>query len=444
VLVFRDETEKRQLVQRLSHQAVEDALTGLENRRGLERYIKQRLDSPVLREPCALLYLDLDQFKIVNDIGGHAAGDTLLKQVGTLIQPHLRPGDRLARLGGDEFGILLERCLREPAVQVAQSVREAIRNHHFEWEGKLFTVGASIGVVPVPESGATLSSLLIAADDACYAAKERGGNRVCVYELNDSTMLQRHGQMEWVGRINEALRHNHFCLYYQPIIALSHEMPQREWGEILLRLLDDDFRVILPQNFTPAAERYGLMPAVDRWVLRNSLAMLQSRDSPNLMFSINLSGHSLSDEDFLNFVIAEFRRTRVNPSQVCFEITETAAISNLSYAMRFFSILREVGCFFALDDFGTGLSSFEYLRNLPIDYLKIAGRFVKNMAKDKIDYAMVEGIHHIAQVMGLKTIAEHVEDEAILAGLKTVGVEYAQGNMLGLPRPLNTKAAKMK
>ncbi len=443
VLIFRDVSDKRQLVQQLSHQAVQDALTGLENRRGFERCLKRVLDYPEEHQPSALLYLDLDQFKVVNDTSGHAAGDMLLRQLGALMLGHLRMGDSLARLGGDEFGVLLENCAKEHARRVADHLRETIGNFRFEWERKIFTIGASIGVVPIPRTGGTLSNLLVAADTACYAAKEKGGNRVHVYELNDSTLLQRHGEMEWVGRINNAVRNDHFHLYSQPIVSLGANPAIRRWSEILLRLSDEENCLILPSQFTPAAERYGLMTTVDRWVFRHALEALQFHPSSSapVIYSINVSGQSLGDENFLSFVIEELRRTNVHPTQVCLEITETAAIANLSHAIRFISVLKGLGCLFALDDFGTGLSSFAYLRSLPIDYIKIAGRFVTNMAADAIDRAMVEGIHHIGRVMGIQTIAEHVEDSATLDSLKRMGVEYAQGNILGRPLALKAKVA---
>ncbi len=446
VLIFRDVTDKRQLVQQLSHQAVQDALTGLENRRGFERRLKQVLDSPEAHQPDALLYLDLDHFKVVNDTGGHAAGDMLLRQISALMQADIPTRSRLARLGGDEFGILLENCPKEQARRIANHLRKTIGDFRLEWERQIFSIGVSIGVVPIPQTGASLSSLFIAADAACYAAKEEGGNRVHIYEVDDNALLQRHGEMQWVGRINDALRNDQFCLYYQPIVSLGAKPTGGKWGEILLRLLDEEgHSIILPDHFTPAAEHYGLMTAVDRWVFRHGLEDLKLRGptSASMIYSINVSGQSLSDESFLAFVVEQLRRTEVHPSRLCLEITETAAIANLSHAIRFISVLKKLGCQFALDDFGTGLSSFAYLRNLSIDYLKIAGRFVKNMAGDPIDYAMVEGIHHIGRVMGIKTIAEHVEDSATLARLKTVGVEYAQGNMLGRPTALKARVAGM-
>ncbi len=445
VLIFRDVGDKRQLVQQLSHQAIQDALTGLENRRGFERRMKHVLDYPEAHEPDALLYLDLDQFKVVNDMSGHAAGDMLLRQLGALMLAHIRPGDSLARLGGDEFGVLLEKCPKEQAQGVANHLRETIANFRFEWEGKIFTIGASIGVVPIPQTGGTLSDLFVAADAACYAAKERGGNRVYVYELDDSTLLQRQGEMQWVGRINTALRKDHFCLYYQPIVPLRGNRARQEWGEILLRLLDEENQLILPGQFAPPAEHYGLMTTVDRWVFRHALDALRFRGSSPapVIYSINISGQSLGDENFLSFVMEELRRTEVHPAQVCIEITETAAIANLSHAIRFISVLKELGCVFALDDFGTGLSSFAYLRSLPVDYVKVAGPFVKNMTVDPIDHAMVQAIHHIGGVMGIQTIAEHVEDGATLEALKTIGVEYAQGNMLGRPLALEAKVASI-
>jgi diguanylate cyclase (GGDEF)-like protein/PAS domain S-box-containing protein len=443
VLVFRDVTDKRQLVEQLSHQASHDALTGINNRRDFERRLKRILDSPETDRSSALLYLDLDQFKVVNDTCGHAAGDMLLRQISALMQAHIRSADGLARLGGDEFGILLECCPKETALRIANQLREKIRNFRFIWEKRIFTIGASIGLVPIPQANESISSLLIAADQACYAAKEDGGNRVRVYELDDTQLVQRHGEMQWVGRINDALRNDDFCLYYQPIVSLRATPARQERGEILLRLLDDEGSLVLPSNFMPAAEHYGLMTAVDRWVFHNALEALKSnRDSEApVIYSINVSGQSLSDESFLAFVVEEFRRTQVNAAQVCIEITESAAIANLSHAVRFISVLKELGCPFALDDFGTGLSSFAYLRGLSIDYLKVAGYFVRKMARDPIDYAVVESIHNIGRVMGIKTIAEHVEDNATIEGLKSVGVDFGQGNVLGRPRLLKAKRA---
>jgi diguanylate cyclase (GGDEF)-like protein/PAS domain S-box-containing protein len=443
VLIFRDVSDKRRLVEELSHQAMQDALTGLKNRRGFERYLNQVLDSPEAHQRSALLYLDLDQFKVVNDTGGHAAGDALLRQLGALMQAQIRSGDTLARLGGDEFGILLQNCPREQARRVANQLRETIENFRFGWESKFFTIGVSVGVVPIPQAGGSLSNLLVAADVACYAAKESGGNRVHVYDLDDNTLVERHGDMQWVGRINDALQEDRLCLYYQPIVPLGINPISGQWGEILVRLLDADGHLVLPGSFTPAAERYGLMTAVDRWVFRHSLEALQLRPSTAgpTTYSINVSGQSLGDESFLDFILEEFRRTKVHPAKVCLEITETAAIASLSHATRLISVLKDMGCLFALDDFGTGLSSFAYLRSLSVDYLKLAGRFVKDIATDPIDYAMARGIHHIGQVMGIQTVAEHVEDDASVEALKEIGVEYAQGNMMGRPTAIKAKAA---
>jgi diguanylate cyclase (GGDEF)-like protein/PAS domain S-box-containing protein len=443
VLVFRDVTDKRQLVQQLSHQAAHDALTGINNRRDFERRLKRILDSPEAHRPSALLYLDLDQFKVVNDTCGHAAGDMLLRRISALMRSHIRSTDGLARLGGDEFGILLECCPNETALRIASQLREKIRNFRFFWERRIFTIGASIGLVPIPQANESVSSLLIAADQACYAAKEEGGNRVRVYELDDSRLVKRHGEMQWVARINDALRNDDFCLYYQPIVPLKAGPAREERSEILLRLLDEQGRLVLPDHFMPAAEHYGLMTAIDQWVFHHALEALKSNGLAKapVVYSINISGQSLSDESFLAFVIEEFRQTRVSPSQVCIEITETAAIANLSHAVRFISALKELGCAFALDDFGSGLSSFAYLRSLSIDYLKVAGYFVGKMARDPIDYTVVESIHNIGRVMGIKTIAEHVEDDATIERLKTVGVDYGQGNVLGPPKLLKVKRA---
>lgn len=438
VLVFRDVTEERKLTQQLSHQATHDTLTGLANRREFERRLTHLLSSASPYVPHALLYLDLDQFKVVNDTCGHAAGDDLLRQVSALLRTKLRARDTLARLGGDEFGVLLEHCSVAEAKRVANALRELLQAYRFGWQDKTFTIGVSIGLVPILQAGETLAGVFSAADSACYAAKERGRNRIHLYQPDDTILARRDGEMRWMPRIQQALADERFRLYYQPIIAVGPNGPNGTHGEILIRMLDEDGQIVLPGAFLPAAERYGLMPAIDRWVVSRSLEALRDSKSiaGDVTFAINISGQSLGAADFLDFVIEQIDATRVAPCKLCFEITETSAISELAHALHFIDTLKGLGCRFSLDDFGTGLSSFSYLKSLPVDYLKIDGGFVKGLASDEIDQAMVEAAHRIGHIMGLKTIAEWVESDAIFDTLRHIGVDYGQGYALGHPRPL--------
>jgi len=424
----------------LSYQASHDALTGLVNRREFERRLERILATGLPDESHAVVYLDLDQFKVVNDTCGHVAGDELLRQVGAVLVSQVRKRDTVARLGGDEFGVLLEHCQQGQALRIAHQMREALQDFRFVWQDRGFTIGASMGLVPIGPGVDTVATVFRAADDACYAAKEQGRNRVHLYEPDDHELARRHGEMQWVPRIQEALAENRFALFYQPILPLGET--GRAHGEVLLRLLDRDGDLILPSAFIPAAERYNQMQAIDRWVIRRVFAALRDPDSvmPSGSVAINLSGQSLSDRQFLEFVEQQIEACAVVLERICFEITETAAIGNLSLAKRFFSALKPRGCRFALDDFGSGLSSFAYLKTLSVDFLKIDGGFVKDMMRDPIDHAMVEAIHRIGHVMGLETIAESVEDERILARLKAIGVNYAQGYAVGRPRPLRKLA----
>ncbi len=436
VLIFRDMTETRRAERQLSYHASHDALTGLVNRREFERRLERILATATQEEAHGVVYLDLDQFKVVNDTCGHVAGDELLRQVGAVLASKVRKSDTLARLGGDEFGVLLEHCQQGQALRIAHQMREALQDFRFVWQDRGFTIGASAGLVPIDPGVDTLASVFRAADVACYAAKEQGRNRVHLYYPDDLDLAQRHGEMQWVPRIQEALANSRFSLYYQPIIALGWS--GRPHGEVLLRLLNRDGDLIPPSAFIPAAERYNQMQAIDRWVIRTVFSGLRDPHwgPPPGHVSINLSGQSLGDRQFLDYVEQQVEHWSVPLDRICFEITETAAISNLSHAKRFFSALKPRGCRFALDDFGSGLSSFAYLKTLPVDFLKIDGGFVKDMMRDPIDHAMVEAIHRIGRVMGIKTIAESVENENILARLKAIGVNYAQGYAVGRPRPL--------
>jgi diguanylate cyclase (GGDEF)-like protein/PAS domain S-box-containing protein len=440
VLVLHDKTTEREFVARLSWQASHDALTGIVNRREFEIRLGKALDR-LSHQPGehSLMFLDLDQFKVVNDTCGHAAGDQLLRQTSASLQENLGASGLLARLGGDEFGVLLEDCVADSAVAIAERLRLAVQELKFVWNGCTFNISASIGLVHVAEAGA-IEEALQAADMACYMAKEKGRNRVQVYHPSDSELVQRVGEMAWVQRIRNGLDEQRFCLFAQEIRALRGDEPGYSRVELLLRLHDEDGKLVAPGSFMPAAERYGLMPLIDRWVVRNAFALLASRlSSPDPIrlssCAINLSGATFGDDDFVEYVRRQFEIHRVPPELICFEITETSAIANLSSAKRFIQALKKLGCRFSLDDFGTGMSSFSYLKHLPVDIVKIDGSFVTEMLNSKIDRAMVEAIVHIAKVMGKSTIAEFVESNEILEALREIGVDYAQGYAIGKPSP---------
>ncbi|NIC43355.1 EAL domain-containing protein, partial [Aquabacterium sp. A08] len=440
VLVFHDVTVTLNLARELTHQATHDALTGIPNRREFERRLSELLARPdASSREHVLCYLDLDQFKIVNDTCGHVAGDELLRQVTQRMRGLLRAADTLARLGGDEFGLILQSCPLERALQLANTLREAIADFRFGWEGKSFSIGVSIGLVCIDQTQRDLGLLLACADAACYAAKESGRNRVHVYQVDDSRLMEQQGQMQWVSRLQSALDQDRLRLYVQPIVPLFPAPGDQTHFEILVRL-EEDGKVVLPGAFLPAAERYGLMARIDQWVVNNTLAWmgdrLRQQGRLDGVYCINLSGASLSDERFRQNLHASLEQLQLPRGAVCFEITETAAVANLSKVVHFIGEVQQLGCLFALDDFGSGLSSFAYLKNLPVDFLKIDGGFVKDIESDPIDLAMVQAINAIGHVMGLKTIAEYVCSEGILERVREIGVDYAQGFHLGEPRPL--------
>lgn len=437
------ETTEREFVARLSWQASHDALTGLVNRREFETRLGNALDK-LSDQPSehSLMFLDLDQFKVVNDTCGHAAGDQLLRQTSALLQENLGCGGLLARLGGDEFGALLQDCEAGFAVEMAERLRLAVQELRFVWNGCAFNISVSIGLVHVAEANA-MEATLRAADMACYMAKEKGRNRVQVYHPSNSELVQRVGEMAWVQRIRNGLDEQRFCLFAQEIRSLAGEKPHRSRVELLLRLRDEDGKLVQPGSFMPAAERYGLMPLIDRWVIRNAFALLASRlnsAGPAGLSScaINLSGSTFGDDDFVEYVRRQFDLYRVPPGMICFEITETSAIANLPSAKRFIQALKKLGCRFSLDDFGTGMASFSYLKHLPVDFIKIDGSFVREILNSKIDRAMVEMIVHVAKVMGKSTVAEFVESGEVLAALREIGVDYAQGYAIGKPAPFET------
>ena len=441
IIVFRDVTPMRTMAYQLSYQASHDSLTGLVNRREFEIRLKHAIGSAYSdHQNHVLFYLDLDQFKIINDTCGHVAGDELLKQISIRLKSKLRDGDTIARLGGDEFGVLLKSCSIDKATQIAEQLRESIKEVRFVWGDKSFDTGVSIGVVPINITSGNVSDILSAADTACYEAKDQGRNRIHVYHIDDDSLTKRRGEMQWVHRITDALDHDKFTLFCQEIVPLTNESHNQYFYELLVRIQNDDQSMVMPMAFIPAAERYNLMPVIDKVVIEKALdeLILLNRINSNIYFSINISGQSLCDNHFLDFVIDKFNQTNISPTQIIFEITETAAIANFSQAIRFIQVLKGIGCQFALDDFGSGLSSFAYLKNMPVDYLKIDGYFVRDIINDPTDMAFVESINQIGKVMGIKTIAEYVEDEQILAKLKTIGVNFAQGFHFGKPEPVST------
>jgi diguanylate cyclase (GGDEF)-like protein/PAS domain S-box-containing protein len=454
VLTFRDLSRLHKIQQEVSRLTSHDSLTGLINRRAfvdrLERLLAERQAEGARHVLC---HLDLDNFRLVNETGGQAAGDRLIQQTAALIEVSLGDTDLVAHLGGDAFAVLFRDCTPARAHNLAEEIRHAIRGARFVSEGRTFSCRASIGLVAIgPDpvdpvallrdagaSGAT--ALMRDADAACLVAKEKGGDRIHDFQRGDSAVAERFGQMQWVSRINKAFDEDRLTLYHQKIVPLQ-EGGEREapLNELLVRMIDEQGRLVGPGSFIPAAERFGLVAEIDRWVLATALHRLVengwAEDERRPRFTINISGFSLGASDFLDLVIGEFEATGVDPAQVLFEITETAAIADLKRAQRFLSALRGMGCRFILDDFGKGLSSLGYLRSLPVDFLKIDGEFVRNMTVDPIQTALVASIHEIGDVMGLRTIAEFVEDEETLESVRRIGIDYAQGFLLSRPEPL--------
>ena len=442
VLVFHDVTENRRLIQRLEHDATHDALTGLINRAEFERRLERALASAQQHgAQHALCYLDLDQFKLVNDTAGHTAGDQLLRQIDVLLAEMFRERDTLARIGGDEFGLLLDNCPLARAQIIAQTVVNALRDLRFHWEGRTYQIGVSIGVVAITAEAQDTTQLLTQADVACYTAKELGRNQVHVYQPADSESALRHSEILGAAGLRDALEQDRFRLHYQPIVPLNAPDPRPTRYEALLRVVykgspEENTELVLPAAFIPAAERYGLMSAIDRWVIQAAFRDYAGGiGQTGARIAINLSGNSLSDETLLAFIEAQFVHHAFPPEQVCFEITETAAIHNLRRATELMTALKRRGCEFALDDFGSGLSSFHYLKTLPVDYLKIDGSFVKDMIENAHDCALVAAINQMSHTLGIQTIAEYTHSPAIVECLRGLGVDYAQGYFFGQPAP---------
>ncbi|WDE11453.1 bifunctional diguanylate cyclase/phosphodiesterase [Thalassomonas haliotis] len=448
VAIFRDVTNARQLAQQINWQASHDTLTALLNRRAFDDKLAEMVKTVRHQDGChALLYLDLDRFKIVNDTCGHAAGDELLKQIARLLASNIRANDLLARLGGDEFGIQLLDCPAKAAANIANMIRIAIQQFRFSWGEKIFNIGVSIGVVEVTPRCKSAEDILCKADAACYAAKKSGRDQVHFYRSENCAAVYHQGEMEWFPRIQQALAEDRFTLYAQKIVPLA-DMKQSKHFEVLVRMLDADAKLIPPGEFIPAAERFGLMPKIDQWVICHVFKLIASErarlNGQGYHFAINLSGCTLSDEQCLAFIKEQLAYFNIPPGMISFEITETAAISNLSSVNHFIRNLQQSGCRLSLDDFGSGLSSFAYLKNLPVDFLKIDGLFVKNMAVDAIDRAMVKSINEIGHVMQLKTIAEFVENDAIIASLEEIGVDYLQGYGIAPPQPLTDANGRLQ
>ena len=487
VIVFHDVTKERRLKRALSYQASHDALTGLINRREFDNRLHAAVLSAQRGEGAyALLYIDLDQFKVVNDTCGHQAGDRLLRDVTGLLQSRVRASDTIARLGGDEFGVLLEGCTVEQSARIAEGIRQAIRDYRFVWGATTLSVGASVGVVQITPETESVANVMSAADIACYAAKDEGRNRVHLYE-SDGIFHLRHREMHWVARVTRAAEENRLELYFQPIRPIGRASAT-PFYELLVRLRDDDGRLVSPGEFIPAAERYNVMSVIDRWVVQRAIERLKewasrclsartlnvsslrrapaqearaggavatdgqwhgpelcavaevpAADSAELLLprlAVNLSGTSLNEQSFIDFVLQQVGDETLAQA-LCFEITETAAVTSLSNATFVMRELKARGCKFSLDDFGTGLSSFMYLKTLPVDYLKIDGQFISQVAEDPVDRSMVEAICKVGKALGIETVAECVESQAVLDELKRIGIDYAQGYFLSRPEPID-------
>jgi len=444
VVIMHDVTEIRGLTQKMSYQAAHDPLTGLINRREFERRVEQSLnkvrDDGVAHVLC---YLDLDRFKAVNDSCGHLAGDNLLREIAGLIKEQVRESDSVARLGGDEFGMLLIRCPLDKARQIADDVCRAVRDHRFVWQDKIFTVGVSIGLVEVGRDGASISDLLAAADSACYVAKQQGRGQVHVYSAKDEAAARQRGEIHWLQQLQAALKEDRFQIFTQPIISVAGRPEVGPAAEVLLRLRDDKDTLVLPGQFLRAAERYQLMGSIDRWVVRAALAAIGQgtiRLPAGRSCAINLSAQTLGDESFLEFVVECLDHSQVEPSQVCFEMSEQALTADLERARRFIAVLHGLGCQFGIDDFGSGVGSLSRLRGLPIDFVKIDGAYTRALGTDTVNYQVVAAVTKLARTVGFRVIAEQVEHQADFDALRDLQVDFIQGHFVERPAPLGRAA----
>lgn len=449
VIVLHDVTCTRELSKKIAYQASHDPLTDLHNRVIFEEYLRQLLDdAKEQHHEHVLFYLDLDRFKIVNDTCGHFAGDQLLKQAASTMKQKIRQMDIIARLGGDEFGIILTNYPFSQAYEMGEKIRQAIHDIHFLWDDKIFSIEVSIGAVSINSECKNVEYLLGLADQSCYMAKEKGGNRIHFFLDDDSEFSERWGEMQWISVINQAFAENGFCLYVQPIIAIDSRN-KKEHNELLIRLRDNNKRIILPSLFLPAAQRYNMMTAIDRWVIEYYLDFYEKNYQgipvENIpVFNMNLSGSSLNDDHFVKFIKEILITYRIPPNVICFEITESIAINNYNKAIQFINEIKSMGCLFALDDFGIGLSSFNYLKQLPIDYIKIDGALIQNLLDNPLDCTIVESINQIGHMLGIRTIAEVVENEAVFEVIKKIGIDYCQGFWFGKPQPIECLAIPPK
>ena len=443
VIILHDVTEMSGIARQMSYQASHDALTGLVNRREFERRLQEALEVAHGGQTSHVLcYLDLDRFKAVNDTCGHLAGDNMLREIATLLKDQVRDSDTVGRLGGDEFGLLLVGCPLEKARQIAEDATHAVNDYRFVWKDKIFNVGVSIGLVEIGQESGSLDDVMSAADSSCYIAKKQGAVHVHIYSARDEAAARHRGEIHWLQRLQVALRDNRFELYVQPIIATADGTATGPALEVFVRMSDDP-DASNPTQFLKTAERYRLMPLVDRWVVQTALAAIGRgglRVPEGRSVAINLAGQTLGDSQFLEFVVDCFDRTGVAPSQVCFEVTENSVVSNLDYARRFIGVLHGMGCKFALDDFGSGLGAFSNLKTLALDYLKIDGSFMRNIARDAVNQAMVTAMIKLARTLGFKTIAEQVEDPSSMEAARKMGIDFIQGYIIGRPQPMQAAA----
>jgi diguanylate cyclase (GGDEF)-like protein/PAS domain S-box-containing protein len=446
IVVFHDVTHLRTMARQLTWQASHDPLTGLVNRREFERRLAESLETAHTQEKRhALLYVDLDKFKTVNDQCGHVAGDDLLRQLASAMQARIRGSDTLGRLGGDEFGVLLEACPLDQAIRIANGLCETVRDFRFQWKDATYGVGVSVGLVPLDAEVRSVEEVMEAADASCYAAKSRGGNRIQIHHPAEADLASHHRDVTIVSRIDKAFEHGNFRLFRQPIVPVSgHARPHYE---VLVRMVDALGLLIPPTEFMPTAERYSLLPILDRWVITTMVDYLAHHTKrakhvhdESTFYAINLSGASINDSTFAEFLRRLLAEQHVPSERLCFEITETTAIANLTKAAELMHELKTFGCRFALDDFGIGVSSFAYLKYLPVDYLKIDGTFIRDLAHNPMDHAIVEAINRIGHVLGMRTVAECVEDAATLERLRELKVDFAQGTAVGEPEAMEVRA----
>jgi diguanylate cyclase (GGDEF)-like protein/PAS domain S-box-containing protein len=442
VVVMHDVSEIRGLTRQMSYQAAHDALTGLINRREFERRLEEAMDSAHSEEAVHILaYMDLDRFKAVNDSCGHIAGDNMLREVASLIRDQVRDSDFVARLGGDEFGTLLVGCPLGKAQQIAADICNAVADYRFVWQDKIFNIGISIGLVEVRNTSGNLQDILSAADSACYVAKQRGRGQVHVYSARDEAVARERGDIQWLRQLQNALRDNQFELALQPIIATGSGPASGPAVEVLIRMPDERGRIGNSADFLRSAERYQLMPQIDRWVVNAVLAAVNAGEikiAGQRSCAINISGQTLSDETFLSFVVEALDHSGVLPGSICFEVTESAISTNVQYAQRFIEVLHGIGCEFALDDFGSGLGAFSSLKHLPIDYLKIDGTYTRHLATDQVNQEMVGAMIKLARTMQFRVVAEQVEEQEDFDWLRKAGIDFVQGNFVDAPAALGT------